>query len=372
MRIVLASPYLDALRGNALTAKRLINNLQDNDIFVIGIAYNELVDANYHQITEIINSDFIHILNPVRYLESEMYKQKMHNNKNYGITFTGTDINVHLTDTNVAMVELLENASFLVVFHEQAFDVFVRLFPKLVSKVHVISQGYYEIEYMMNSESHSQIDKFRQAHGQYVLDYIVGLQNLGNKIIVLPAGIRKIKQIPWAIEAVSNYRERYKQQVVICIIGEKIEAEEMDIVVEKVETNSSAEYFGDVPHNFLLKIIEQSDIVLNCSLSEGQSIAIIEAFYQKTLVIASKCPGNEQMIEHGRNGYLFDNEEDFFLVLNETFENYEKTEEMIQTAYQWGLVKYSAEHETNLYLQLYKQTLEFKSEKIVTIEQGER
>lgn len=56
---------------------------------------------------------------------------------------------------------------------------------------------------------------------------------------------------------------------------------------------------GDVPD-----LLDETDIFLNTSLYEGQSVAILEAMAKGLPVVATDVPGNRDLIAHGKNGLL--------------------------------------------------------------------
>lgn len=52
--------------------------------------------------------------------------------------------------------------------------------------------------------------------------------------------------------------------------------------------------------------IQQSTALLNSSVSEGLSNALLEAMELQTPIIARRCAGNEVVLDYGRFGLLFD------------------------------------------------------------------
>lgn len=64
-------------------------------------------------------------------------------------------------------------------------------------------------------------------------------------------------------------------------------------------------YHPPVSRDHLLQYIQQCNVFLNSSISEGESNAILEAMYCKVPVVARKNKGNQSIIEHNRSGYLY-------------------------------------------------------------------
>jgi glycosyltransferase involved in cell wall biosynthesis len=67
-----------------------------------------------------------------------------------------------------------------------------------------------------------------------------------------------------------------------------------------------ARHVGAVPHAQMSSLLSQSDVVMNCSLSEGgMANSVLEAFVQARAVIASDIPGNRALVEHDVTGLIF-------------------------------------------------------------------
>ena len=340
MNVLIASPYLSTFRGNSITALRIIHHLNKLKANVQSIDYN---DCNFNACKQAVNNcDVIHILNPVRYLMSEMYKANLHSNKKYGITFTGTDVNLHLDAANIELKHLLVNANFVAVFHEQSYQKVLEVFPELQSNLHVVYQGFFEYENSPINLSENLLIKRTKE-----------FQEDGYKVAILPAGIRKVKGVTHAIKLIGDYIRETGNRVKLLIVGPIIEVEEMENIKALISPSDYIHYYGEIPHSQLLQAVKQANILINSSESEGQSIAIIEAFYLKTPVIASRCVGNEQMIEHNVNGFLYDIQEEFFEALNVVINDSDKVSIITKTAYEQAVMKYSAEEEARKYLSLY-------------------
>lgn len=360
MKVIIASPYLSTLRGNSLTAKRIIQSLRERSEKVTGIDYNDHnIDDNLREL--MIESEIIHILNPVRYIQSALFQGGFHIGKRYGITFTGTDINLYFDSSSEELMSLLDGASFITLFHKQAVDTMLGVCPQYTTKTHVVSQGYYQLPIEDESDTLA-ITQSESAcvdtYNGYALRFMEHVQEQGYKAIILPAGIRKVKRVPWAIRTVGEFIRLTGFNVSLCIVGPEIEAAEMNEIEGLLQDAFYAKYFPEIPHHELLKLTEQADVLLNCSESEGQSQAIIEAFYQKTPVIASACPGNEQMIEHGVNGYLFHDHQGFYQCLEKICYRSNELSIMVEVAYERALHDYSAKREVEEYIDLYKAAMQ--------------
>lgn len=65
--------------------------------------------------------------------------------------------------------------------------------------------------------------------------------------------------------------------------------------------------------SYIAQAMKDATCVLNCSLSEGQCGAILEAMTMGTLVLARAIEGNACVIEHMHTGLLFATPEVWYL-----------------------------------------------------------
>lgn len=69
-------------------------------------------------------------------------------------------------------------------------------------------------------------------------------------------------------------------------------------------------YHPPVPRSTLLSWIQQSNCLVNTSVSEGQCNAVLEAMMVGCPVVARRNEGNAAIVEHGVTGWLFDTPEE--------------------------------------------------------------
>jgi glycosyltransferase involved in cell wall biosynthesis len=116
-----------------------------------------------------------------------------------------------------------------------------------------------------------------------------------NKIKLLFVGnLSQQKGIANMFEAIRGF-EKF---VELTLIGKK----NNNKILEKELNNHS--YLGILPHNEVLKIMREQDILLFPSLFDGFGMVISEAMSQGTPVIASERSAGPDIITHGENGWL--------------------------------------------------------------------
>jgi glycosyltransferase involved in cell wall biosynthesis len=121
-----------------------------------------------------------------------------------------------------------------------------------------------------------------------------------------------------------------------------------------VAQNSWAHYIGEIPLEEITQVCEWADYVLNTSISEGQSSALLEAMYMGKVVIARRNAGNESIINNMVNGILYDNQKDFIKALLFIEENSNICDELKKRARNDVQARFNLKSEMAAYIRLYK------------------
>lgn len=79
------------------------------------------------------------------------------------------------------------------------------------------------------------------------------------------------------------------------------------------KNNVNLKVFGRVPNERLLEIYKKYRFFINPSYFEGNPKALLEAMSRGCIVFASNINNHQEIIEHGKNGFLFDFENNDFL-----------------------------------------------------------
>ena len=141
-------------------------------------------------------------------------------------------------------------------------------------------------------------------------------------------------------------------------------------------------YHPSVDRNILLSYIQQSNLIINTSISEGESNAILEAMYIGTPVVARNNKGNQSIIEHNKNGYLFNTPEEAIHLCKQlyqfsyNYETYQYTSEtneeiktlekdsiedpslIIKNAYQYINTEHNLQTEKELWINVVKNVIQ--------------
>ena len=205
------------------------------------------------------------------------------------VTLTGTDANHDLLDASRArtMRPVLDGAAALVVFHESIRERVAGVVPDAASRMHVIAQA-------PDLEGDEPFD----LEGRWALPR--------DRILFLfSAGIRPVKGPRVPLGPFDALVTRFPE-VRLLYAGPVVDPSEGRALLAELASRPWSHHVGAVPHTQMRSLLAQSDVVLNCSRSEGgMSNAVLEALAMERAVLASDIPGNRSLIEDGATGLIF-------------------------------------------------------------------
>ncbi|HET7580498.1 MAG TPA: glycosyltransferase [Bacillales bacterium] len=282
------TPYYQENRGNATTAKRMEYGLKQKGLHVEMFAHEE--EEWTEEAKERLEAcDVYHILHFFRFADwsSEIP------NRPYIITNGGTDVNHHLFESEQDRISrvktLVDGAEALAVFSEDGKSKTIKALGLSSEKVHVIPQSVWVPE--GSSTKKPEMPK-------------------GCPRFLLPAGLRPVKDVLFLLDELAELRETFRELQFV-LIGSVLD----DKVYRKVQmAEQQYEWFhygGEVPLAEMKTWYDWADVVLNTSVSEGQSSALLEAMALGKLVAARENPGNESVVSNGDNGFLYHSGEEF-------------------------------------------------------------
>jgi glycosyltransferase involved in cell wall biosynthesis len=330
MKVVLATPNYHQQRGNTVTVQRIAEKLKNIGVVTSIVSITESLHTD-----PLPQADLIHGFHAYRFYK---FKERLGREiGSYVITMTGTDLNQDLFDSGKRkdVIKSVREAKAVHVFTEKAKKLLIAEVPEIASRVLVIPQGTTEFPASNSAK----------------------MKENGTFQFLLPAGIRQVKNIPFAIKALKKLHKEYPYTRLL-IVGPIIETDEAEIVKELLAENKSwAEYIGQVPHSEMGGLYRHADAVLNTSHSEGQSTAIIEAMGAGIPVLVSANDGNLSLIAHGETGFVYHDEAEFLQYAQQLI-----TQEKIRTALGERGQKYISVHhgnpgEAEALLELYKLAL---------------
>ncbi|WP_394120133.1 glycosyltransferase [Planococcus donghaensis] len=327
MKIVLASPNYPQLRGNTITVQRIADNLE-----MLGVETEIISTTDENVIHTFPAADIVHGFHAYNFYK---FLQKLdHQPPHYIVTITGTDLNQDLfnPDKREDVLASLNGAKAIHVFDEKARALLIKEVPGVADKIFIMPQG--------NQASLSGVSLFKKEPDSF--------------LFFLPAGIRKVKNIPAAISMLHDLRQHYPQ-LRLWLVGPVLEENEGQIVLELVERHKEwIRYLGQVPHEDMGSVYRETDVVLNTSLSEGQPATILEAMGYALPVLASDIPGNSSIISNGETGFLYKTRNEFLDYAEKLMNNNKIRESIGQAAEAYVRQHHSSEREAETLLKVYQ------------------
>lgn len=330
MKILLVTPNFHQPRGNTVTVKRIADKLAKENV------ETEIISVTEDQaISALPPADIVHGFNSYRFYKfKQQLKQKI---KPYIVTMTGTDLNYDLFDKNRRsdVIESVIEASAVHVFNEEAKQILIQEVPSVAQKVIVIPQDTSEFE---------------------DVDFPL-LKEKDTFMFVLPAGIRKIKNVPFAINALKVLHKKHPN-IRLLLVGPILEASEGKVVQELVNQNSDwVLYIGEVPHEKMGAIYRQADALLNTSHSEGQSTAIMEGMASGLPVLVSDNHGNRSLVSNSKTGFIYKDQVGFLEYAECLLVDTKKRDELAHSGKDHIHKHHSNSKEAEALLRLYKSIL---------------
>ncbi|KAG8597466.1 hypothetical protein GDO81_002290 [Engystomops pustulosus] len=274
MRILFLA-CLRANTGNSTTAQRIRSHLEaaghECELRDASAVQSPVEVANLISERKFDAGLAIHVFKAGRFL--------LDNGIPFGVIFGGTDINEDVKNEEKfwVMGTVLEEARFAVAFTCKMKDAAAKYWPQAISKIHIQPQG------MMHIAAH---------------------------IFLLICGLRRVKDPLYLVEAFAEWHER-DPSICLVIIGPTVDPVFTSEVRSKLHNIDGVYLVEEIPLADVQALIKRSFAVVNSSLSEGMSAAILEAMDLEVPVLARDIPGNAAIMNHEDTGLIFSNPTEF-------------------------------------------------------------
>ncbi|XP_058387220.1 glycosyltransferase 1 domain-containing protein 1 [Diceros bicornis minor] len=218
----------------------------------------------------------------------------------FGIIFGGTDLNedVNQGEKNKVMGKVLEEARFAVAFTKSMEEMAQRQWPHAKGKVYVQSQGIATVpNAAFNWDTFLQRSEINQS-----------ADNL--HVFLLICGLRQVKDPLYLVDVFSEWH-REEPSVYMVIVGPEVDPVFTREVKAKVRRMAGVRLIREMPQEDLHAVVKNCFAVVNSSVSEGMSAAILEAMNLEVPVLARNVPGNAAVVKHEVTGLLFSDPQEF-------------------------------------------------------------
>ena len=295
LRVALLTPFAPpSVRGNAITVGRIAEGLAAHGIDVrvldAGTMSTEQIEAamDAHR-PSVVHAFHAWRCGPLALRLARRAEVPL------AVTLTGTDANDDLFDPEraAAVRRVLEGASAIVAFHESIVRRVTTALPEVAARFAIIPQSV--------------------ALGDAPYDLAAGWPGLPEDrvLFLFPAGIRPVKQPRRPLAAFARLVAQ-RPHARLAYVGPIIDAAEGAALASALAGVHWARHLGTVPHPQMAGLLRQSDVVLNCSLSEGgMANSVLEAFAVGRPVLAADIEGNRSVVVDDVTGLLFRDDAEF-------------------------------------------------------------
>lgn len=123
-------------------------------------------------------------------------------------------------------------------------------------------------------------------------------------------GLRQVKDPLYLVDAFSEWHQE-EPNVYMVIVGPEVDPVFTREVKAKVKRTPGVRLLREMPQEDLHAALKNCFAVLNSSVSEGMSAAILEAMDLEVPVLARNIPGNAAVVKHEVTGLLFSDPQEF-------------------------------------------------------------
>uniref|UniRef100_UPI00358E70E7 glycosyltransferase 1 domain-containing protein 1-like isoform X1 n=3 Tax=Myxine glutinosa TaxID=7769 RepID=UPI00358E70E7 len=211
----------------------------------------------------------------------------------FGMVFGGTDLNEDIKSAAklAVMASVVRESRFLVAFTDELKETAERLWADSRTKIHVQPQAV-----VTNPSKNFDWRDYLHKAGVPLKPHTL--------LFLLVCGLRRVKDPLFIVHAFSDWHKTHPD-VFLLIIGPELDPV-LSAEVKNCTANMSGVWFvGPLPQAHLHAAMSSSFCLVNSSISEGMSGAILEAMDLGLPVVARTNAGNASLIRHEETGLLF-------------------------------------------------------------------
>lgn len=298
--------------GNLTTARRIASILEQTGCSTLFINVKACKDVN--MVLPLLKQAQVTTVIGINAKRVGHLTQPLHENHSYNVLIVtgGTDVNVSMKKGDDSVEDRSLNASFVVESFRKSSAV-VSFSPEMAKElreydrmpqIHIIPQGV-DCKNMIRS-----INESRKI-SRWSVRKACGLPKT-SQVVLLICGLRRVKAPTYLREVWSLVRKLHPLAHLV-IVGPSLDQAVYSEIKAWVQetTDSSVVYHSEVPHTSIMQAIQDADVLINSSESEGMSGAILEAMAIGTPVIARAIEGNLRLIKHEYSGLVFHSPSEF-------------------------------------------------------------
>ncbi len=248
------------------------------------------------------------------------------------VTVSGTDLNHDFQDParRPAIEIALEHAARIVTYNPSLAARVRETLPRAAAKVRVIPKGVF------------------LGDQPFDLRGVAGVP-AGRLLFLHPGGIRRVKNNLFAVEALVPFADR----VSLVFAGPTVEEAYGAAFAGRIAREPWIRHLPLIPSPAMAAAYRASDVVLNTSLSEGISNALMEAMAAGRAILAADIPGNRDLLRDGETALLYGDRADFEAKVGRLLSEPGLHRELGQAALRKARSDFSTERELDALLEAY-------------------
>lgn len=209
------------------------------------------------------------------------------------VSLTGTDLNHGLNsiEQGPQILAVLEQTAAIIIQNRSTADSFGAAHPGLAARLHYLAPGV-----CLGDDPYP----LRQRHGIPPT----------SMVFLLPAGIRPVKANLELLQLFDSVADAAPFcRLLFC--GSILDQHYSQRFLEALKERPWAHYLGEIPASAMAAVLNEVDVVLNHSVSEGLPNVLLEAVALGRPILARDIPGNRAAFTPEVNGLLYDSSESF-------------------------------------------------------------
>lgn len=191
--------------------------------------------------------------------------------------------------------------------HDRCYKIFLKHAKKVVA----VSEGIktnYDTKYGLNCKVIYPLVPFPESNlnrADLRQKYKI---NKDVNVICMIGSLKEMKNPDTILNALSLFtiEEKKVYKPYIIYAGNGVMIETLKQLVEEYQLKDSVSFLGNIPKEDVCEILKLADIYLIASDYEGTSVSLLEAMYNKKVIIASRAPGIINTIVENEECLMFE------------------------------------------------------------------
>ena len=312
MRILICSPEHNKATGNWVTASRYRRGLESfsHQVSLCHVSPSgpSFADESLAAMVDRIKPDLLVLLHAYR-LGKLWLQQRQQINCPVVVMLSGTDVNEGLQQPEQAVVieEVLSQADGLMAHNALMIESLQCQYPEVAARLHYLPAA------------------IELGTGDYPLRQQIDCTD-DAVLFLCPASIRPVKGVIHLIElfdSLVRQQQEWQQKWQLVFCGPELDDSYSQHLHRAVNERPWVHYLGVIPPESMAAVMKQADVVVNNSKSEGLPNALIEASVLGKPILASDILGNRPIVDHGVNGFLYQDQQQFCQFCTELIVNHQ-------------------------------------------------